>query len=96
MQWKSNSGYTEELANGTIFELKNSPCTIKIHKIIDCGDNLFLSCPMLDIRMHSLDTTDFDTAVKNAQQYVQITIDRFATQLQTFLTANTANEFVRY
>ena len=51
----------------SIYDLKNNPLGICIHKYVGCGDNLYLTCHKLNIRDRDLSTDDIVEAVKKSQ-----------------------------
>lgn len=55
----------------SMYDLKNNPLGICIHKHVGCGDNLYLTCPKLDIRDRALFTEDMPEAVKKSQWIIR-------------------------
>jgi hypothetical protein len=54
----------------SIYDLKNNPLGICIHKYAGCGDNLYLTCYKLSIQDQDLFTEDIVEAVKKSQGIV--------------------------
>lgn len=96
MIWKSNARFGQEPKEGTIFDLKGSKVKISIHNFSGCGDKLYLSCYELNISKASLDTEDFDEAVKKAKEIIKNRVDFLKEETGKFLAEENENEFTRY
>lgn len=95
LEWKSNARYSENVEDGSIFELKNNDLGISIHKYVGCGDRWFLSCKALGIKAHELFTNDFEKAVETAVDYICIKVSELD-YLTDLLAEGEGNIFVRY
>jgi len=51
----------------SIYDLKNNPLGICIHKYAGCGDSLYLTCHKLGIQDRDLYTEDMAEAVRKSQ-----------------------------
>lgn len=96
MQWKSNAKYGQELTDGSIFELKESGISIKIHKIAGCGGGLYLTCRDFGFVQRNLDTEDFDEAVENAKSLILKRANFLSKEALKFHDDESKNEFMRY
>ena len=70
LEWKSNARWNEDLNEGSIFELKDNKLGISIYHYVGCGKNWYLSCKALKMSNRSLETEDFEEAVKRAKRII--------------------------
>ena len=96
MQWISNARYKQELADGSIFELKESDIRISIHKIVGCGGGLYLTCRDFGFVQRNLNTEDFNEAVKKAKSLILKRANFLSNEALKFYDDKSENEFVRY
>lgn len=96
LEWKSNARYSENVEDGSIFELKNNDLGISIHKYVGCGDRWFLSCKALGIEAHELFTNDFEDAVSKAKDYISNEFSKLERLVDLFTIEGDENIFVRY
>ena len=96
MEWKSNARMNQDPEEGTIFNLKNNPLGICIHKYAGCGDRLYLSCNKLDIDKQFLGTSDFYEAVEKAKLIIEVYSRRVFLDAQAFFESTEQNIMVKY
>ena len=96
MEWKSNARMNQDPEAGTIFNLKNNPLGICIHKYVGCGDRLYLSCDKLGIDTKSLDTSDFYEAVEKAKLIIEVYSRRVFLDARAFFESTEKNIMVKY
>lgn len=95
MKFKSNARYEEKLEDGSIFDLKDNSLKLSIHKYVDCGNNLYLSCYELGISKKDLETEDFNEAVRKSKDIVTERVKHFREEAHKFIMDNNV-EIVRY
>lgn len=95
MQWQSNARYGKPPESGTIFTAKTDG-RIVIHKIHECGEGWYLSCPPLSIDSEPLNTEDFNTAVDSAKAMISRKLKTLHYTYSVFVSDTSENEIVRY
>lgn len=77
----------------SIFYLKGNDIGICIHKLVGCGNMMFLNCRQLNIMDYDLCTDDFGQAVKNAKEIILKTVNKIAFSANSFAFDDTSIEF---
>lgn len=95
VEWISNARLGEAASCGSVFSLNQEKVGLSIHKLIRCGDELYLNCYPLGIENLSLNTNDFNEAVERAKRLVADRLRRLQELYVTFLTDTTGATFVK-
>lgn len=61
LKWKGNQKYNHDISKATILDL-DGPLKVSIHKIVGCGEEIYLSCYPLSISRLNLNTESWDEA----------------------------------
>lgn len=77
----------------SIYDLKNNPLGICIHKYAGCGDNLYLTCHKLDIRDRDLFTDDIVEAVKKSQGIIRDVLRDISLNAMAFILDDSDVEY---
>ena len=76
-----------------IFDLKDNDLNICIHKLVGCGNAMFLNCRSLNIKDYDLHTEDFGQSVKNAQEIIFKTANNIVFSANRFVFDDTSIKF---
>ena len=80
----------------SIFDLKDNNLSICIHKLVGCGDTLYLNCRRFGITDVDLNTEDFETAVSTSRKIIyRLASDCFSAAKQ-FMDDDTPIEMTRW
>lgn len=96
MKFKSNAKYDKPVETGTIFKLKDNKLNISIHKILHCGDELYLDCNALDIENMPLNTDCFEEVVKKSIEIIRKRTNKILTEMFKFSDDKWKIEIDRY
>lgn len=96
MKWKSNARHNRELTDGTMFDLKEFGIRICIHKIIDFGDDFYLSSTDFGFNQCDLHTNNFDEAVEKSKSLILERATQNYNAALKFSEDDSENEFIRY
>jgi hypothetical protein len=77
----------------SIYDLKNNPLGICIHKYVGCGDGLYLTCHNLNIRDRDLFTEDIMEAVKKSQGIVSEVLRDISLNAKAFILDDSDVEY---
>lgn len=58
-------------ADGKIFRIQHSGLTVCVHNYVGCGDQLYVSCPELDISTRELKSTSLPEARIEALRFIE-------------------------
>jgi hypothetical protein len=78
----------------SIYELKNNPLGISIHKYVGDGDNLYLTCYKLNIRNRDLYTEDMAEAVKKSQGIISEELRDISLNAKAFILDDSDIEYI--
>lgn len=77
----------------SIYDLKNNPLGICIHKYVGCGDNLYLTCYKLNIWDRDLFTEDITEAVKKSQWIIRDVLRDISLNAMAFILDDSDVEY---
>ncbi len=80
----------------TIFDLKDNPLGICIHKYVGCGDLLYLTCHKLHIEAQDLQTEDMGEAVKKSQGIISEVLRDITLNAKNFILDDSDIEYTAY
>lgn len=96
MKWKSDARGKDNEKDGSIFNLKENGMDISIHKYVGCGNKLYLTCSELKLSQVSLQTEDFEEAVRIAKYKITQRMRYLESECKKFISDETENEFSRW
>lgn len=77
----------------SVYDLKNNPLGICIHKYVGCGDNLYLTCYKLNIWDRDLLTEDITEAVKKSQWIIRDVLRDISLNAMAFILDDSDVEY---
>lgn len=77
----------------SIYDLKNNPLRICIHKYVGYGDNLYLTCHKLSIQDQDLFTEDVTEAVKKSQGIISEVLRDITLNAKAFILDDSDIEY---
>lgn len=84
MIFKSNASHGQAPKDGSIFTLTNNKLGISIHKLLGCGNELYLNCRALGLQDIELHTEVFDDAVMNAKNIIYTKMQTLTQECSNF------------